>query len=56
MILNYSEVADKIILDDQEWIKSAKGPIVLKKNLKFKKLFTEEEQEWIINNLVSIEI
>lgn len=51
MITKHGLALEKIILDHQEWIKSAKDRIQSANNRKFKTLFSEEEQSWITNHL-----
>jgi len=54
MITQHSIVAEKVILDNQEWIKSAKREIHNANGKKFRKLFNQKQQAWIINHLEKI--
>jgi len=51
MLEQHGLAAEKIILDNQEWIKSAKGEVRSTNDKQFRTLFNEKEQEWIINHL-----
>jgi len=52
MLEQHGMAAEKVILDNQEWVKSAKGKIMKwYKNRKFNRLFDEREQKFIISHL-----
>lgn len=51
MIKQHGLAAEKIILENQEWVESAKGEIRSANGKKFAALFNEREQEFIIKHL-----
>jgi len=51
MIEQHTRAGEKIILEGQEWVKSAKEPIRKVKESKFGTVFNKWEQAWILDHL-----
>jgi hypothetical protein len=53
MIEQHSHAAEAIILDAHEWVQSAKQPVKMSDGSKFIRVFSRQEQVWIIGHLES---
>lgn len=51
MITNHAQSAESLILEGQEWIEGARGPIREPQASKFERLFTQRQREWILTHL-----
>ena len=52
----YPEVARSIVLPQEEWKAGVSGPVKNANGMKFTKLFTEKEREYILEKIKQVQL